>query len=183
MKKTNLVPLIFILITVLFATCGCNSPVTSQKYFANAALNDPLLEPIHQTPLYTVYYDSALMRCVLHSSYTWGEGGGGSGGTGIGVTIFNCDPRRLKAHVDLLREKQRNGQTYFPLPPSKNLKSPARRPAHRKLIPMRTPSSSKESTPVQPQSQTTPGLQSEQVKPVQPVYPQIQPIQPSGSAK
>jgi len=62
-----------------------------------------MLELLHETALYSVYFDHALRRCVLHSAHTWGENGGGGGGTGIGVAVFPCDPARLKARAEELR--------------------------------------------------------------------------------
>lgn len=102
---------------ILLATSvACNTPLQSQKFFAQSVKNDPILEPLHQTALYTVYFDHALRRCVLHSSYTWGESGGGTGGTGLGVSVFSCNPRALKAHVNRLRDEIRQGVTRFELP-------------------------------------------------------------------
>ncbi|MBN2341390.1 MAG: hypothetical protein JXX29_08335 [Deltaproteobacteria bacterium] len=100
----------------------------SQKYFVKAVEDDPILEPIHQTALYTVFFDHALRRCVLHSSYTWGESGGGTGGTGLGVTIFNCNPQALKAHVENLRQQIDEGVEYFdlPIPKVRNSSTPER---------------------------------------------------------
>lgn len=81
---------------------GCYSPVDSQKYFAQAAAKDQALELIHRTALYSVFYDHALRRCVIHSAHTWGQSGGGGGGTGVGITAFRCDPARIKERVKLL---------------------------------------------------------------------------------
>jgi hypothetical protein len=81
---------------------GCYSPVDSQKYFSQAASKDHALELIHRTALYSVFYDHALRRCVMHSAHTWGQHGGGGGGTGVGVTAFRCDPARIKERVKLL---------------------------------------------------------------------------------
>ena len=103
-------------IAVAIAVLGCNTPLQSQKYFAQAVKDDPIMEPLHQTALYTVYFDHALQRCVMHSSYTWGESGGGTGGTGLGVNVFNCNPQALKAHADRLRAQIENGTDYFELP-------------------------------------------------------------------
>jgi hypothetical protein len=90
--------------TIVAVCCAaCHSPAESQKYFATAAAQDPMLELLHETPLYSVYFDHALRRCVLHSAHTWGENGGGGGGTGIGVALFPCDPVRLKARAAELR--------------------------------------------------------------------------------
>ncbi len=129
-------------LTLVVAALGllsaCNSPLQSQRFFLDAAQDDPLLEPIHTTPLYTVYYDHGLKRCVLHSSYTWGESGGGTGGTGIGVSIFNCDPARLKKHVDQLRADIATGTADLRLPDSVKASPPVRE------IP---PAQGKEATP------------------------------------
>ncbi|MBN2801936.1 MAG: hypothetical protein JXR91_02460 [Deltaproteobacteria bacterium] len=108
------------LFVILWSFMGCSSPLQSQNFFIKAAKDDPMLEPIHTTPLYTVYYDYGLQRCVLHSSYTWGESGGGTGGTGIGVTIFNCNPQRLKEHSQSLRRKESMGVTKFNYPRSQS---------------------------------------------------------------
>jgi hypothetical protein len=83
---------------------ACHSPRQSQMYFADAAAQDPMLELLHETALYSVYFDHALRRCVLHSAHTWGENGGGGGGTGIGVALFPCDPTRLKARAEELKK-------------------------------------------------------------------------------
>ncbi|MBN2716700.1 MAG: hypothetical protein JXX14_12680 [Deltaproteobacteria bacterium] len=107
---------VFLVVLLSAFALGCNTPLQSQKYFAQAVKNDPVMEPLHQTALYTVYFDHALQRCVLHSSYTWGESGGGTGGTGLGVSVFNCNPQALKAHADRLREQIKNGTDYFELP-------------------------------------------------------------------
>lgn len=105
-----------LIILIAIAVWGCNTPLQSQKYFANAVKNDPIMEPIHQTALYTIYFDHALQRCVLHSAYTWGESGGGTGGTGLGVSVFSCNPQALKNHAEQLREQIDNGARYFELP-------------------------------------------------------------------
>jgi len=81
---------------------GCYSVRDSQRFFREAAERDPALELLHHTALYNVFYDHALRRCVLHSSHTWGERGGGGGGTGLGVTVFACDPARIRARVHRL---------------------------------------------------------------------------------
>ena len=81
---------------------GCYSPMDSQKYFAQAGAKDPALQLLHRTALYSVFYDHALRRCVMHSAHTWGEGGGGGGGTGVGVYAFRCDPARIVERVKLL---------------------------------------------------------------------------------
>ena len=115
--------LIFIAATIILATAtACSTPLQSQQFFAKAVEKDPMLEPLHTTPLYTVYYDHGLRRCVLHAAYTWGESGGGTGGTGIGVTIFNCDPAKLKAHSNKLRRKANLGVTKFKFPVSRSPK-------------------------------------------------------------
>ncbi|MBN2528493.1 MAG: hypothetical protein JXR76_19045 [Deltaproteobacteria bacterium] len=114
---------VILLSLLTVAVSGCNTPLQSQKYFASAVANDPMMEPIHQTALYTVYFDHALQRCVLHSSYTWGESGGGTGGTGLGVSVFNCNPEALKAHADELRRQIKSGIRYFELPALKAEKS------------------------------------------------------------
>ena len=72
-----------------------------------------MLELLHETALYSVYYDHALRRCVLHSAHTWGENGGGGGGTGIGVAVFPCDPARLKARAEELRTAILGGRELF----------------------------------------------------------------------
>jgi hypothetical protein len=105
-----------------------------------------MLEPIHTTPLYTVYYDHGLKRCVLHSSYTWGESGGGTGGTGIGVTIFNCDPARLKKHVDRLRADIAAGTADLRLPDSVQT-SPARETSETSPVREAPGTPAKEATP------------------------------------
>ena len=79
---------------------GCYTPATSQKYFVEASMNDPALEPIYSTSLYTVYFDYALVRCVIHSTHTWGQQGGGGGGTGIGIAAFRCDPNRVRNRAE-----------------------------------------------------------------------------------
>lgn len=89
---------------ILFASLaqGCYSPMDSQKYFAQAGAKDPALQLLHRTALYSVFYDHALRRCVMHSAHTWGESGGGGGGTGVGVYAFRCDPARIVERVKLL---------------------------------------------------------------------------------
>ena len=90
---------IFVLIAVWMLQ-SCYSPSHSQEYFIEASLEDPALEPLYTTSLYTVYYDHALVRCVLHSTHTWGQNGGGGGGTGIGVQAFRCDPDRIRQRAE-----------------------------------------------------------------------------------
>lgn len=82
--------------TVAVMALGCYSPSHSQEYFVQASRTDPALEPLYRTSLYTVYYDHAMVRCVIHSSHTWGQSGGGGGGTGIGIHAFRCDPNRIR---------------------------------------------------------------------------------------
>jgi hypothetical protein len=95
----------------IFACCAaCHSPKHSQRFFAKAAEDDPMLELLHETALYSVYFDHTLRRCVLHSAYAWGENGGGGGGAGIGVALFPCDPARLKARSWELREAIERGR-------------------------------------------------------------------------
>ena len=86
-------------LTLVLAT-ACYSPRSSQQFFVRAAAEDPNLELIYQTALYSVFFDRALQRCVVHSAHTWGEQGGGGGGTGIGIEAFRCDPRRISARLD-----------------------------------------------------------------------------------
>lgn len=94
-------PCPFVLLAALALTAlGCYSPVNSQEYFQQAAAEDYELEVIYSTSLYTVYYDHALKRCVMHSSYTWGHHGGGGGGTGVGVAAFRCEPDRIRHRLD-----------------------------------------------------------------------------------
>lgn len=107
-NKTRHVPaaaLAIVLLGAVLCGSGCYSPGDSQRYFRQAAANDPALEPLYQTALYTVYFDHALRRCVLHSAHTWGQHGGGGGGTGVGVSAFRCDPVRIKARVAQLNMK------------------------------------------------------------------------------
>ncbi len=96
-KKPRLTFIAATLLTLF--TWGCYSPVESQDYFRQATADDPVLEPLYSTSLYTVYFDHALRRCVVHSSYSWGEKGGGGGGTGIGIEAFRCDPNRIRARA------------------------------------------------------------------------------------
>lgn len=79
----------------LLFVCSCYSPANSQQYFMQATVDEIALKPIYTTTLYTVYFDQALQRCIIHSAHTWGQQGGGGGGTGIGVTAFRCDPARI----------------------------------------------------------------------------------------
>ena len=104
-----------VVLAAAIAVClaACHSPQQSQKYFATEAAQDPMLELLHETALYSVYFDHALRRCVLHSTYTWGENGGGGGGTGIGVALFPCDPVRLKAKSGELRLMIEGGRELF----------------------------------------------------------------------
>jgi len=87
------------ILALTLLAAGCYSPTHSQEYFVGAANEDPLLEPIYTTPIYSVFFDRALMRCVIHSAHTWGQRGGGGGGTGIGVTAFRCDPGRIRTRA------------------------------------------------------------------------------------
>lgn len=96
----NKAPLAFVFAVALsMFMLGCYSPIESQDYFRQATLDDPALEPMYSTTLYTVYFDHALRRCIIHSSYSWGERGGGGGGTGIGIEAFRCDPNRIRARA------------------------------------------------------------------------------------
>jgi hypothetical protein len=102
-SRLTLLPAAFgALLLAAAVAMGCYSPMDSQKYFAQAGAKDPALELLHRTALYSVFYDHALRRCVLHSAHTWGESGGGGGGTGVGVYAFRCDPARIKERVKLL---------------------------------------------------------------------------------
>jgi len=90
-----------LLSTVLaWSLTGCYTPAASQRYFVEASLKDAALEPIYSTAIYTVYFDYALARCVIHSAHTWGQHGGGGGGTGIGVAAFRCDPNRVRQRAE-----------------------------------------------------------------------------------
>ena len=111
----------------LLILTACHSPKDSQYYFSKAAAEDPLLEPLHSTPLYTVFYDHGLKRCVLHSAHTWGESGGGGGGTGVGVAVFSCDPIRVKNRSASMRARSKSGRPLdYPTPPQKKIKKPKR---------------------------------------------------------
>ena len=113
----------------LLILTACHSPMDSQDYFSKAATEDPLLEPIHSTPLYTVFYDHGLRRCVLHSAHTWGESGGGGGGTGVGVTVFSCDPVRIRNRVARMKAQAESGRPLnYPAPPKKKIKKPKSQP-------------------------------------------------------
>ena len=90
----------FIVCLAALALEACYSPAHSQKYFIKASLDDPALEPLYTTSLYSVYFDHALLRCVLHSTHTWGQNGGGGGGTGIGAYAFRCDPNRIRQRAE-----------------------------------------------------------------------------------
>ncbi len=115
---------IFIVVSVAMVS-GCYTPASSQKYFVKASKNDPALEPIYSTSLYTVYFDYALSRCVIHSTHTWGQSGGGGGGTGIGIAAFRCDPSRVRNRAEGL------GLTTFPpkMSPVVTQPGPRRAPA------------------------------------------------------
>lgn len=113
--------LIFLAVVML---SGCHSPKDSQIYFSRAAAEDPTLVQLHRTPLYTVFYDHVLSRCVLHSGHTWGETGGGGGGTGVGVAVFSCDPSRIRERLDMIEEALKAGRT-LELPDKKPVR-PAR---------------------------------------------------------
>lgn len=95
-------------------------------YFSQAAAEEPLLVQLHRTPLYTVFYDHVLSRCVLHSGHTWGETGGGGGGTGVGVAVFACDPSRIAKRLDELEEMIESGRK--PALPSKRKQRRKARP-------------------------------------------------------
>jgi hypothetical protein len=90
----------FAMTGLAFGVGGCYSPAQSQKYFVEASMDDTALEPIYSTSLYTVYFDYALARCVIHSTFTWGQNGGGGGGTGIGIEAFRCDPNRVRQRAE-----------------------------------------------------------------------------------
>jgi len=117
-RITRLPGALFVGATLLLLQTACSSPQKSQDFFADSVKDDPMVVLIHKTALYTVYYDHALRRCVLHSAYTWGESGGGTGGTGLGVVIFACDPARLTARVEELKGRIDHGATFIPLPTS-----------------------------------------------------------------
>ncbi|MFO8072301.1 MAG: hypothetical protein R6V85_10550 [Polyangia bacterium] len=110
LQRISTAPVAAVLLVTALWTGGCYNVRDSQRYFRDAAAEDTSLEMIHQTALYTVYFDHALRRCILHSAHTWGERGGGGGGTGVGVTAFRCDPNRIRdriEQIDLLRERGR----------------------------------------------------------------------------
>ena len=109
---------------------ACYSPAHSQKYFIEASNADPALEPLYSTSLYTVYYDHALIRCVLHSTHTWGQTGGGGGGTGIGIHAFRCDPDRIRQRAQNVGVK-----AYAP----KIVRPSQTTPSHTERPSMRTP--------------------------------------------
>jgi len=98
-----------------------------------------MLELLHETALYTVYFDHALRRCVLHSAHSWGENGGGGGGTGIGVAVFPCDPARLKARSEELRAAIEGGRELFLPTAGPTATAPA--PASPKVPPESAPGS------------------------------------------
>ncbi len=144
----------------LLILAACHSPMDSQHYFSKAAAEDPLLEPIHSTPLYTVFYDHGLKRCVLHSAHTWGESGGGGGGTGVGVTVFSCDPARIKNRVARMKAQAGSGRPLdFPAPPKKKIKKATPQPP-KPLAPPPPPPAPAAPAPVKP------------APPSQPVAPQ-----------
>ena len=180
---------LFTFIIFSVAVLGCNTPLQSQKYFAQAVKNDPIMEPLHQTALYTVYFDHALQRCVLHSSYTWGESGGGTGGTGLGVSVFNCNPQALKAHADRLREQISSGTDYFDLPvPKVRRTNPASNEQggglqRRIQIPPPTQSPAQpQARPTQPAAPSSDATSKSSATPAQPAKPSAQPVSPSSKA-
>lgn len=157
MKKTTNQPRLALVFAALATaillatvTAGCYSPVDSQKYFAQAGARDPALELLHRTTLYTVFYDHALRRCVLHSAHTWGEHGGGGGGTGVGVYAFRCDPIRIKERVKMLNLK------------IEDLRDPGETPAWEKMGPQQDEPGSAKPPPKKP---TKPVEPSEPVPP------------------
>ena len=85
-----------IIIAAPVCAFSCYSPRASQDYFVRATASDTSLQPLYSTSLYTVYFDFALQRCVMHAAHTWGENGGSGGGTGLGITAFRCDPTRIQ---------------------------------------------------------------------------------------
>ena len=140
----------------LLILTACHSPQDSQHYFSKAAAQDPLLEPIHSTPLYTVFYDHGLRRCVLHSAHTWGESGGGGGGTGVGVTVFSCDPARIKNRVARMKAQAGSGRPLdFPAPPKKKIKRPTSQPP-RPLDPPPPPPAPAKPAPAKPATPSQP---------------------------
>jgi hypothetical protein len=108
LRKSKWLPIAFFLACAFWGATGCYSPINSQEYFVAAAKGDRVLEPLYSTPLYTVYFDFALKRCVVHSAHTWGQQGGGGGGTGIGIQAFRCDPRLIRQRA------QRLGHRVYP---------------------------------------------------------------------
>ncbi len=138
--------LCFLCALTLLAIQGCYSPVDSQQYFVKATNEDRALEPIYSTSLYTVYFDYALSRCVIHSAHTWGQAGGGGGGTGIGISAFRCEPSQLRDRAKRLglevyppkmrvrRTEPRTRQR--PAPPQSAPTQPAVKPAAATPAPM-----------------------------------------------
>ncbi|MCP4603601.1 MAG: hypothetical protein GY847_24300 [Proteobacteria bacterium] len=100
--KPRTVRLFFLAALLALVSNACYSPVNSQEYFVKATDEDRVLEPIYSTSLYTVYFDHALMRCVIHAAHTWGQHGGGGGGTGIGITAFPCNPQKIRQRAQSL---------------------------------------------------------------------------------
>lgn len=145
-----LTPLAAVVIAAV-AAAGCYSPIDSQKYFAQAGAKDPALELLHRTALYTVFYDHALRRCVLHSAHTWGEHGGGGGGTGVGVYAFRCDPIRIKERVKMLNLK------------IEDLRDPGETPAWEKMEPQKDPRGPAKPRPKKPAEPAEPAEPSEPV--------------------
>jgi hypothetical protein len=119
MRVKYLAAKIAFLAVVLSITSACNAPAKTQQFFIKAVNDDPMIVPIHTTALYTIYFDHGMQRCVMHSAYTWGESGGGTGGTGLGVSVFKCDPARLKANSEKYDRQRALGVQQFKLPTTK----------------------------------------------------------------
>jgi hypothetical protein len=85
-------------LTLLFccALTGC-STLASQQQAIRSEVRSPNLRPLYSTDLYSVYYDSAVNRCVLHA-YVHTAGSSGTG-DGVGVSSFECNPDQVSARV------------------------------------------------------------------------------------
>lgn len=99
-------------LTALLVIClwgaACGTPERSQRYFRTAVETDSVIEPVYSTSLYTVYYDHALRRCIVHASFVFGQEGSGGGGAGLGISMYKCDPDEIRDRARIL------GATVFP---------------------------------------------------------------------
>lgn len=76
-----------------FAFVGACAPFQQSQDFARREVKSPYLRIIHATDAYTVFYDSAIKRCVIYAYVR--EMAGNGLGVGVGVDSFECDPTQI----------------------------------------------------------------------------------------